>query len=229
MSCLFLPCFLLENHLPPGFLSLNNTILPVGSTTNLLHEVPSLIPRCCLWPTSWSPAAFRWRFFHPFFWKSWYPPSRELTYPPQNGILKMIFLWYVNSLEGTSIFQTGTWCVKLFWNWNLFFFEGGGGHRCIFLFITVLFLTQIGFAQRSFVCWPRFLGSKHAVFFLYSASQQIVGDSKVDPCAICRQSFRQTCALCIFLSMAVSYCWAKYSDLSQGHPKWNPLKCVYEL
>ena len=46
-----------------------------------------------------------------------------------------------------------------------FFLRGEGDTGAFFYSSLFFFLTQIGFAQRSFVCWPRFLGSKHAVFF----------------------------------------------------------------
>ena len=56
-------------------------------------------------------------------------PSRKLTYPPKNGILKMIFLYfpfpkvgYVNSLEGTVVDHrafvfvfSGSSYTKFFW------------------------------------------------------------------------------------------------------------------
>ena len=177
MSCLFLPCFLLENHLPPGFLSLNNTILPVGSTTNLLHEVPSLIPRCCRWPTSWSGGygISAGRFFPPIFFGNLGDTLQETNISPPKWHFEDDYpfpkVGYVNPLEGTSIFQTGTWCVKLFWNWNLLFFEGGGGHRCIFLFITVLFFDPDWLCTKEFcLLAPLFRVKARCFFFVFRKS-----------------------------------------------------------
>ena len=160
MSCLFLPCFLLENHLPPGFLSLNNHHPPLGFFTTNLHEVPSLIPRCCLWPTSWSGGygISAGRFFPPIFFGNLGDTLQETNISPPKWHFEDDYpfpkVGYVNPLEGTSIFQTGS-DVNLFF-FEICFFFGGEGKPCIFFSITDFFWPRLALRKGVLFVGPAF-------------------------------------------------------------------------